>query len=444
MNEQVIAVRVGGCWQPSPWSRVLVRRALRLLVIVVSAGFGSVIAAEPAADGADAEHQSGLVEEAPDPSRFGFGSTRSVEGTLAETDERQREGPLERFRARKHGLEARTGLSYGFDNFTQYLGTDSDKSPSDAASNVFRFYGTWTPTGRRTSGDGTLIFKIEDRSAIGNELSPQALGSALAYAGLLSSTFSDAGVVLTNFFWRQSFAGGRGAFVVGQVDPSDYISVNSIASPWAGFTNLAFEQQPTLAIPSQGLGAAVLWHLDENWGLLAGLADANGDPSRPLESAESLFDKGELFKHIAVGWAPDWGDRYDHTVRLTFWHADERMEAGVEGGHGVSFLVSARIDQWRPFVRAGYATDAGVLNDRSISAGTGYDAQGGKDLAGLAVGWARAPDSWRDQYTLEAFYRYDMTDFFQVSPEIQYIFQPALDPETDEILVLGLRLSIVF
>jgi len=416
----------------------------RLLVIVVSAGFGSAIAAEPVADDADSDHQSCLVEDTPTPHRLGFSSTRSVEGTLAETDERQREGPLERFKARKDALEAGTGLSLGFDNNTQYFETDSDESPSDSAGNVFRLYGIWTLTGRGTSGEGALVFKIEDRSAIGNRLSPQALGPSLGYAGLFSSTFSDAGVILTNFYWRQRFAKGRGAFIVGQVDPSDYISVNSIASPWTGFTNLAFEQQSTLAIPSQGLGAAVLWQLNDNWGILAGLTDANGNPSDPLDSAKSLLDEGELFKHIAIGWAPDWGDRYDQTVQLTFWQVDEREEAGVEGGQGLAFLASARIDNWRPFVRMGYTKDAGVVSDRSISIGTGYDARGGSDFAGLAANWSRASDSSRDQYTAEAFYRYELMDFLQVTPAIQYVVKPALAPETDEILVLGLRLRAFF
>jgi len=446
MNEQASGVRVGGCWQPSRWSCAHIKRPLRLLVIVVSAGFGSTVAAGPSADDAvaEAEPQSGLVDEAPAPSPFGFESTTSVEGTLAETDERQREGPLEWFKARKDALETGTGLSLGFDNNTQYLWTDSDESPSDSAGNAFRFYGIWTLTGRGTTVDGALVLKVEHRAAISNELSPQALGPSLGYAGLFSSTFSDAGVILTNLYWRKRFAKGRGAFIVGQVDPSDYISVNSIASPWTGFTNLAFEQQPTLAIPSQGLGAAMLWQLDDNWGILAGLANADGDPSDPLESAKNLFDEGELFKHIAIGWEPDWGDRYDQTVQLTFWQVDEREEAGVEGGHGVAFLASARIDNWRPFVRMGYAKDAGVMSDRSISIGTGYDARRGSDFAGLAANWSRASDSSRDQYTLEAFYRCDLTDFLQVTPEIQFVVNPAFAPETDEILVLGLRLRAFF
>jgi len=195
---------------------------------------------------------------------------------------------------------------------------------------------------RNTPDDGALVFKVEDRSAIGGHVSTQALGPLLGYAGTFSSTFSDAGVVLANFYWRQRFAGGQGSFVIGQVDPFDYINVNSLASPWTAFTNLAFEQQPTLAAPSQGLGAASQWRFDDHWAVLGGFANANGDPSDPLDSAKDLFDKGETFKHLAVGWSPNWDDRYDDAVQLKIWQVDERKEAGVEDGQGLSFAASAR------------------------------------------------------------------------------------------------------
>lgn len=116
----------------------------------------------------------------------------------------------------------------------------------------------------------------------------------------------------------------------------------------------------------------------------------------------------------------------------------------TQAGHGVVFSASVRIDQWRPFFRAGYSRDAGVSVDRAVSAGLGYDARGGRDLAGLAVGWGRAPGNPRDQCTLEAFYRCDPADFLQLTPSIQYVFDPANDPETDSILVFGARLRAFF
>jgi len=423
-----------------------------LLCIVVSASAGAAekdalteriyesktVAAEASSNDALPQTEAGARVE------IGFASPRSVEGMLTETAERQREGPLAKYRARKERLEGNTGLAYGFDNNTLYLDTDSDNSPSDAASNVTRFYGTWAATGLGTPDVGALVFKLEYRTAIGGHVSAQVLGPLLGYAGLLASTYSDAGLVLTNLYWRQRFFGGRGGFVIGQVDTYDYVNVNNLASPWDGFTNLAFEQQPTFAGPAPGLGAALLWQLNDNWAVLGGLADANADPSEPWNSARTLFDTGETFKHLAFGWSPDWGNRYNQLVQLTFWQLDARAEAGAEGGHGVAFAASARFDQWRPFLRAGHAEDGGVSLDRSFSVGFGYDSRGGNDLAGLGVSWGRAPDDSRNQYTLEAFYRYDVTDFIQFTPSVQYAANPANDLESGDVLVFGVRLRAYF
>ncbi|NJK88936.1 MAG: carbohydrate porin [Myxococcales bacterium] len=327
---------------------------------------------------------------------------------------------------------------------TQYLWTDSDKGPSDAASNVFRFYGTWTTVGRGTPNDGALIFKIENRSAIGDFISTQALGPSLGYAGLFASTYSDQGWVLTNFYWRQRFAGGRGAFVIGQVDVNDYGNVNALASPWNAFTNFEFQQQSTFQAPAQGLGAAVRWRIDDNWTILGGVADANSDPSDPSESAETLFDTGETFKHFGVGWSPAWSDRWNQLLQLTAWQVDERTEAGIPSGRGLSFAASAHTGAWLPFFRAGYAEDGGRQLDRSVSIGTGYEARGGDDLAGIGLNWGRAPDRSRDQFTMEAFYRWGATDFLEITPQLQYVANPANDPGTDSVLVLGLRSRVVF
>jgi porin len=385
-----------------------------------------------------------MTIRAQDLSEDGFATPNSVEGTLAATAERQSAGGLEGFQAWKKELEGRTGLSFGFDNQVQYLGTNSDRTPSDAASNVFRVYGTWTATGRGTPNEGALVFKLENRSAIGSFISTQALGPSLGYAGVFSSTYSDAGWVLTNLYWRQRFANGRGSLVIGHVDTYDYVNVNSLASPWVAFTNLEFEQQSTYAGPGQGLGAAIRWRINNNWLILAGFANANADASDPIKSAQKLFDTGETFKHVGISWSPDWDDRFNQSVQLTLWQVDERTDAGVPSGRGASLVANARFDAWTPFFRAGYADGGGRSLDRSVSIGTGYDARGGKDLAGLGLNWGRAPGNSRDQYSLEAFYRYDLNDFVQITPSIQYVVNPANDPTTDDILVGGLRLRVAF
>ena len=375
---------------------------------------------------------------------IGFVSAQSVEGTLEATSKEQDGGFLSAFRAHKAQLEESMGLSYGFDNFTHYLSSNSNNDPSDAATNVFRLYGTWTTLGRGTLNDGALVFKVENRSAIGNKISTQSLGPTLGYGGTFASTYSDAGWVLTNFYWRQRFAEGRGSFVIGQVDNYDYVNVNALASPWTAFTNLAFEHQSTYPGPSQGLGAAVRWHLNDNWAVLGGFTDANAVPHNPVSSAKRLFNTGETFQHIALGWTPEMDSAMDQLWQLTLWHMDEREDAGVQEGHGVSFAGSLRMGQWRSFLRAGYANDGGSILERAVSMAVGYDARGGKDLVGIGVDWGRAAHNSRDQYTMEAFYRYDITDFMQLTPSIQYIINPVNDDQTDDIFVAGVRLRFYF
>lgn len=374
----------------------------------------------------------------------GFSSSRSVSGTLTAATGSRNTGTLQEYRDWKARLEQKAGLAVGLDEMAQYLGTDSQNSPSDASSNVFRLYGNWAATGRGTANDGALIFKVENRSAFKDRLSPQALGPSIGYAGLFSSTFSDAGWLLTNFYWRQRIANGRGSFVFGQVDVTDYIDVNNLANPWTAFTNLAFEQPPTVPAPSQGLGAALQWRLSDTWAVLAGIADANGAPADPVGSARNLLDTGETFKHLGIGWTPNWDNRFDRSVQVTFWQIDQRTDANVPSGHGLSFLASGQMDAWRPFFRAGYANGGGTLLDRSVSVGTGYDARGGKDLAGIGVNWGRAPGSSRNQFTVETFYRWDATDFLQVTPSLQFVANPANDTTTDNILVFGVRLRAYF
>lgn len=63
----------------------------------------------------------------------------------------------------------------------------------------------------------------------------------------------------------------------------------------------------------------------------------------------------------------------------------------MEDGYGSAFTASGRRDNWRPFLRLGYAHDAGAVLERAVSIGTGYDARGGKDLAGVGVNWGVRP-----------------------------------------------------
>ena len=425
----------------------VLRRSLRSTILVALAALASLWPSVPLADLTVGEARTS-------PIATGFGGKASVPAQIAADRARQAEpmfaSESEGYYAFKDRLTARSGLSFGgdFNLLTQHA--SSSPGARDATGGVFRFYGNWTPVGRGTPDTGSLIFKVENRSKLGGTISPQGLGPALGYAGLTAVTFSDAGWLLTNFYWEQSFDDNAWSFVFGIVDTTDYVDAYALGSPWTDFNNLAFSTNPTMPAPNQGPGAAVRANLGSNYFALAGIADATGQPADPVQGIENAFETGETFKHIAVGWFSSWAERFDDNIQLTAWQIDARGAAGIGSGWGAAFSASTKFDSgWAPFFRAGYADGGGALVDRTVSVGTGYDLFGGRDLAAIGLNWARAPGTAtvpdpRDQFTAEAFYRYQPFSNVQITPSLQLLANPAYDPAQSMDSVVSLRARVVF
>ncbi len=49
-----------------------------------------------------------------------------------------------------------------------------------------------------------------------------------------------------------------------------------------------------------------------------------------------------------------------------------------------------------------------------------------------------------DQLTTEAYWRIGATDWFEVTPDLQYVHNPALAPKQDSLWIFGLRLRAIF
>jgi porin len=384
----------------------------------------------------------------------GFGGPSSASGQLSSDREQRASKPVAArsggWADLKQSLSQSAGLTFGGD--ISFMGqTASTGSPeTDAASAVLRLYGTWVLIGRGSPDQGALHFKLESRNSLGDLIPPQDLGPTLGYAGLTSVGFSDAGLILTNLFWQQSFDNDRFAVVAGIVDVTDFLDVYGLVSPWTGFSNLAFSTNPTIPAPNQGLGLAARWRIADHYYVVAGLADANALPNDPAGSISNLFATGETFKHLEFGWYDTWDTRFSDNVHLSVWQIDDRVAAGVEGGWGAAVSASRTLaERWVPFFRAGYADGGGALLDRSVSIGTGYSLFDGRDQLGVGLNWGKAPENSktktdRDQYTTEVFYRFQPTPNLQITPNLQYLLNPSYAPDLESVWVAGLRVRVVF
>ena len=112
------------------------------------------------------------------------------------------------------------------------------------------------------------------------------------------------------------------------------------------------------------------------------------------------------------------------------------------------------VDKWLLFARGGFAEDGGSLLERSVSIGGGFSPSGigapgfGHQL-GFGVNWGRPNDALfgpdlDDQVTMEAYYRLQVAKEFSITPDIQFLINPALIPEKEYTWVFGLRARLSF
>ncbi len=339
------------------------------------------------------------------------------------------------------------GFSIGID-YTALGLTSSEKGASgedNAGSGMVRIFGSWDLIGRGTKNTGALVYKLEHRHSY-TDVSVKDFGFDQGYVGLIEPPFSDQGTRWTNLYWRQRLNEGKATIVAGMIDVTDFVNVYALASPWTGFMNFAFSTgSAAMFIPNDAaFGVAGGAMLNDNIFLIGNLANAYTDSTDPFETVGDFFSENEYFSSIELGWTRSQGRIYQDNMHVTLWHVDESLPAETPGGWGVllNYSRSLNDDKLMPFIRGGYADNGGTLLQKSLSAGLGYNIKG--DQLGVAANWGQPnEDSFGpdldNQAVFEAYYRWQLTEQIAITPDIQYLIDPALNPEHDSLWVFGLR-----
>jgi len=347
----------------------------------------------------------------------------------------------------KKGVAERTGFNWSLDYSALYMSVSGSPGEDHAASGMVRFYGYWDLVNRGGPNKGSLNWKVENRHSY-TDIAPSGLGFESGYVGIFEPTFSDQQSRLTNLYWKQYFAEGKWAAVLGFLDPTDFVDVYLLASPWTGFNNFVFSTgSAAMDLPNDAtLGLAAGGMITEKVYIHAGISDANSDPTQPFDGFDSVASDSDFYKWIEIGFTPGQDKLYFDNVHLTFWHMDERVN-GTPDGWGVNASWQQWIaDKWLPFVRGGYTEDSGSLLEKSLTAGIGYQPVPMRGVIGLGFNWGKPNQASfagaDDQYTTELFWRYQLTKELAVTPSIQYIKDPALNEEEDSLWVFGIRARI--
>ena len=336
----------------------------------------------------------------------------------------------------KDRLAANYNLKFTIDYLALGQWSNAAIGQGEASSGIGRLYGTWSPFKRQDGSTGTLTFKIENRHAYG-DVAPQFFGFDSGALSITGTAFSDIGTALTNLYWTERAGDGSWTLQFGQIDVTDFVDVYGLVSPYSAFQNLAFNTSPTINAPDPGLGIAGGVRLGEKFYVVGSIADANGDPTQP---DFNVFETGETFKSVEIGYtsAPD--RIYLDNIHLTFWQSDAADDGSRAEDYGVAVSAAWFFNNtWMPFLRAGISQGTAALYKASLSAGIGYYSSE-TDLVGIGLNWADPGSAFSDdQLTAEAFYRYTISPNIAVTPSVQWIINPALNPSQDSVAIFGIR-----
>ena len=430
----------------------LKKRGARLLSIICAAAIG-VLAQTGFAQDLSSEQQ---------PRNFGGpdAPANRIESDRVATDTPLQLDALQSWYEWKEKLQAEHGLSFGLEYNATYLRT-SDRLPGtddDAAGGIFRFSGVWEVFARGSTNPGSIIFLVERTDEFTDTGPASLLGDSIGYVGISNLPYNDEGWRLNTLYWDQKFEDGKYEVVGGYLDISDYVDVFPLVSPWTDFFNYAHSiGVGALDLTNDAsLGFAGATWLTDSVYALAGFVDQKADGTDPLDGFDTFFNDTEYFKHFEIGWTGASQEAYYlNNVHLTLWHSDKRKDLGIEDGWGGVLSFNHTIsDQWLAFVRTGWAEDGGSLLERSVSIGGGFTpggmaALGSGSQLGFALNWGRPNDSLfdeglDDQYATEIYYRWQLADEIAITPSLQFLIDPALNPDDDTSWVFGLRARVAF
>ena len=347
----------------------------------------------------------------------------------------------------KRRMKDEHGVSLGFQFYALYQDASSSLpgNDSNAFGNIFRFFGNWTVFEKDNGNLGRIEWRVESRSNFGSFQAPGSLGPATGIAtlapGFAYSDNFDLDIPIIN--WTQGFANGRAGYAVGRLAFDVYLDAFPFQTFSRGFLNRSFVLNPTM--PTAGVGAiggVIKGFVTDNIWLGAQMHDAN--------AASGDFDwdtvrEGEWLKAVEVGYAPSFEERNAKRIQFTYWQKDSRTLAGVSKGSGWGVSAAYKLnDKYFPFVRFGHSDGgAGVAAESAVSVGVEI-AQRFDETWTIGAGWAKPSSKTfgpglSNETVIETSYKFQLSQNFSLTPDVQVVFNPANDPSESSVWVVGLR-----
>jgi porin len=176
------------------------------------------------------------------------------------------------------------------------------------------------------------------------------------------------------------------------------------------------------------------------------MVGAGDSSTNEAELAWKTLDNDSWYQLVELGLSAEIPLLGKGSYRLTPWH----NHFFGSDGFGVALNVDQELgrEDLVAFFRFGHGDEDVTAVKTFVSGGVGFEAPFGRahDLAGIGVAWSdpSSGEGDRDETLVELFYRVEVAQAISITPDLQFVFDPADNPGDDFAIVPGIRLLVKF
>lgn len=340
-------------------------------------------------------------------------------------------------------IEESLGLDWTASYHSIALGSFLGQGAVTGASGDFTVQGIWAPGKHWRENPTQLRFRLRHRHAYAGRAVSEIGPDIGALWGVVDG-FSDSGFEIPDFYLRHVFEKPQLEIRYGQMTIDSQFGGHQLASAKKSFLNQAFASNPAVAFPRFGAGLTVEKRFDS--GLSLGLGATTVQGTRNGNQVDFNFGSSDLFHVLQAAYDFEGNDGLPQRIQLLGWHSDAIDDAVQPEGEGLSLTYEREIDGdgTRFFSRLAWSEGGAAPLDYFLAAGCARPF-GDDDFGGVAAGIGRGATSGHPtQAVIEAFYRWQPTEHFQISPDLQLVFGNDLNGGPGVRIVTGLRAAISF
>ena len=297
----------------------------------------------------------------------------------------------------------------------------------------------------------SIDMAVEDRRPLGTNLPPLQAGIGAGSAVPTAATFGQFDIGITQLYVRQSLFENHFQYTVGKIFAPNYVDPYPFFDDNRQFLSQTFSTNPTIQSPLRGFGGAAAWFPSDNNGLYLKSGMFTSNSSDTGSTVADFFSKNEHFYMLEAGLSDlaragtpiqARGPTDANNIHVTGWYRNATNVA--PRSYGFVFNANYKVgEQFLWFLRGGWSKD--FLANGAVAGGFGWrPPHSESDLLGAGFGWTHpTSDLLRSQYTAEAFYRFHVIPNFAITPDVQLVLYPSLNPRVNTIWVFSLRARLV-